>query len=95
VFNYLLYGMPFIGPDFRLAKIKLVREEQCGVLADSSSPESYAAAISDMIEHRDRTLAMGWRAARASERKYRWSHMEVEMVSLYRRILGQHPSYGN
>ena len=95
LFNYLLYGIPFIGPDFRLAKIKLAREEGCGVLADSSSPESYAAAISDMIEHRDRTLAMGRRAAKASERKYRWAHMEGEMVSLYRRVLDQHPSHGN
>jgi glycosyltransferase involved in cell wall biosynthesis len=95
VFNYLLYGIPFIGPDFRLAKIKLAQEEQCGVLADSASPESYAAAISNLIEHRDRTLAMGRRAAKASEQKYRWSHMEAEMVSLYRRILGQPPSYGN
>ena len=87
VFNYLLYGLPFIGPDFRLAKIKLVKEEQCGVLADSSSPESYAAAISNLIEHRDQTLAMGRRAAQASEQKYRWSHMESEMISLYRRLL--------
>jgi glycosyltransferase involved in cell wall biosynthesis len=87
VFNYLLYGLPFIGPDFRLAKIKLVKEEQCGVLADSSSPESYAAAISNLIEHRDQTLVMGRRAALASEQKYRWSHMESEMISLYRRLL--------
>jgi glycosyltransferase involved in cell wall biosynthesis len=87
VFNYMLYGLPFIGPDFRLAKIKLAQEEQCGLLADSSSPDSYAAAISNMIENRDRTLAMGRRAAKASKEKYQWSHMESKMVSLYQRIL--------
>jgi glycosyltransferase involved in cell wall biosynthesis len=95
VFNYLLYGLPFIGPDFRLAKIKLAREEQCGVLADSASPESYAAAISNMIEHRDQTLAMGRRAAKASAEKYRWSHMESEMLSLYQRILNQPSTRGS
>ena len=95
VFNYLLYGLPFIGPDFRLAKIKLVQEEQCGLLADSSSPGSYAAAISNLIENRDRTVAMGRRAAKASEHKYRWSHMESEMISLYRRVLNHHPSRGS
>jgi glycosyltransferase involved in cell wall biosynthesis len=95
VFNYMLYGLPFIGPDFRLAKIKLAREEQCGVLADSASPESYAAAISSMIDHRDQSVAMGRRAARASERKYQWSHMEAELVALYRRVLSAHPSHGS
>ena len=87
VFNYMLYGLPFIGPDFRLAKIKLVQEEQCGLLADSSSPASYAAAILNMIENRDRTFEMGRRAAKASRERYQWSHMESRMVSLYQSVL--------
>lgn len=88
VFNYMLYGIPFIGPEFRLAKIKLVQEDQCGLLADSSSPESYASAISYMIQHRDETIRMGLNAKRASMEKYRWEHMERKLLAFYRQILG-------
>jgi glycosyltransferase involved in cell wall biosynthesis len=88
VFNYMLYGIPFVGPEFRLSKQKLVREERCGVLADSSSPESYARAISAMIEDRAGTEEMGRRAAAASRERYRWEHMEPLLVGLYRRVLG-------
>jgi len=87
VFNYMMYGIPFVGPAFRLAKIKLVQEEQCGVLADSSSPESYAAAIIHMIEHREDTKRMGQNALRASREKYRWEHMEPRLFSLYERVI--------
>lgn len=87
VFNYLLYGIPFIGPSYRLAKLKLVHEEHCGLLADSASPESYAAAITQMIENRNATLEMGRNALRASREKYRWSHMEGRLLAVYRKSL--------
>lgn len=87
VFNYMLYGLPFVGPDFRLAKIKLAREERCGRLADSASPASYAQAITRMIEDRKETLAMRERALAASRSKYRWEHMERELVRLYNTVL--------
>lgn len=87
VFNYMLYGIPFIGPDFRLAKQKLVREEQCGLLSDSSSPSSYAAAIESMIQDREATQRMAQRAVEASRRRYRWEHMEPVLLNLYERVL--------
>jgi glycosyltransferase involved in cell wall biosynthesis len=86
VFNYMLYGIPFVAPDFRLSKIKLVQDERCGVLADSSSPESYANAIMGLIAHREATLRMGHDALKASQEKYRWEHMEGELVALYGRL---------
>lgn len=87
VFNYMLYGIPFIGPDFRLAKQKLVREEQCGLLSDSSSPSSYAAAIESMIQDREGTQRMAQRAVEASRRRYRWEHMEPVLFGLYEKVL--------
>jgi glycosyltransferase involved in cell wall biosynthesis len=87
VFNYMLYGIPFIGPQFRLAKRKLVEDIQCGVLADSHSPESYAEAICHMIQDRAGTLKMSQRALNASRTKYRWEHMEPILLELYERVL--------
>ncbi len=87
VFNYLLYGIPFVGPEFRLSKQKLAREDRCGVLADSSSPRAYAAAIERLIQDRDGTKAMAQRALQASRQRYRWEHMEPVLLGLYDRVL--------
>lgn len=89
VFNYMLYGIPFVAPEFRLAKQRLVREESCGVLADSASPDSYAQAICRLIEDRDGTEAMSRRAEAASRARYRWEHMEPRLLSLYAKVLGR------
>jgi glycosyltransferase involved in cell wall biosynthesis len=88
VFNYMLYGIPFIGPDFRLSKQKLVREERCGHLADSASPESYAKTILRMIDSREETEEMSQHALTASRQRYRWHHMEPALFALYDRVLG-------
>ncbi len=87
VFNYMLYGLPFVAPAFRLSKQKLVVEEGCGVLADSADPDSYADAICRLIEDRAGTSAMGARALEASRTKYRWEHMEPKLFALYERVL--------
>lgn len=87
VFNYMLYGIPFIGPQFRLSKRKLVEEDHCGVLADSHRPESYAEAIYSMIRDRAGTLKMSQRALNASKTKYRWEYMEPILLDLYEHVL--------
>lgn len=94
VFNYMLYGIPFIGPHFRLSKRRLVEEEQCGVLADSRNPESYAGAISGMIKDRTGTLRMSHHALNASKTKYRWEHMEPILFGLYETVAGLGPRRG-
>lgn len=95
LFNYLLYGLPFIAPDFAPTYQRIVSEDRCGLLADSASVESYAQTIAQMIEHRDETLAMGRRAIEASRTKYRWEHMETELVRLYLRCLGRQQNAGH
>jgi glycosyltransferase involved in cell wall biosynthesis len=87
VFNYMLYGIPFIAPDFRVPGRNLVRGEHCGLLADSTSPDSFAATIRRMIIHREETLAMGRNALEASRTKYRWNHMEKTLFDLYDRCV--------
>jgi len=88
IFNYMVYGLPFVAPSFRYSCRKLVDEEQCGILADSSSPESYAKAIIWMIENKEKTLEMGRRARLASQKKYQWKHMEPVLVDLYKKVVG-------
>lgn len=88
VFNYLLYGMPFIGPDFRHSKQRMAREDGCGLLADSKDPRSYANAIRSLIDDPALYAELAHRAEQASREKYRWCHMEPLLWGLYRRVLG-------
>jgi glycosyltransferase involved in cell wall biosynthesis len=88
VFNYLLYGMPFIGPTFRLSKQRMVRDDSCGLLADSSDPQSFAGALRSLIEDPGLYKQLAANAAEASRTKYRWEHMEPVLFDLYARVLG-------
>ena len=86
-FNYLLYGLPVLGPAFPHSHFAILEREGCGVLADPTSPESYAEAISRMITEKKATLQMAATAHRLSREKYRWTHMEPILFDLYRRVV--------
>lgn len=86
-FNYLLYGLPVVGPAFPRSHFAVLAREGAAVLADPESPESYAEAISTMIADRAAMQAMSGQARRLSETKYRWHHMEPVLLDLYRRVL--------
>jgi glycosyltransferase involved in cell wall biosynthesis len=87
-FNYLLYGLPVVGPDFPRSHFAVLEREGCAVLADPSCAESYAAAVAAMIDNRSKATRMAARARLLSETKYRWQHMEPLLLGIYRRILG-------
>lgn len=86
-FNYLLYGLPVIGPDFPQSHFAILAREGCAVLANPVSPDSYAAAITRMIADRAATNRMADVARRLSRKKYRWEHMEPVLFDLYRRVV--------
>jgi glycosyltransferase involved in cell wall biosynthesis len=86
-FNYLLYGMPVVGPDYPQSHFAILQQEGCAVLADPTSPESIAGAVSKMITGREATLRMSATARELSQTRYRWSHMEPVLLDMYRRVL--------
>lgn len=86
-FNYLLYGMPVVGPDYPQSHFAVLAREGCAVLADPASPASYAAALDGMISSPATLLRMAAAARRLSETKYRWQHMEPVLLDMYRRVL--------
>ena len=86
-FNYLLYGMPVVGPDFPRSHFAILAQEGCAALADPTSAESYAEALSAMLEDPEGTEKMAATARELSKTKYRWLHMEPRLLGLYRRAL--------
>ena len=86
-FNYLLYGLPVVGPDFPQSHFAILKREGCAVLADPTSPAAYVEALSEMISARAKTAKMAATARELSKTKYRWQHMEPVLLGVYRRFL--------
>ena len=86
-FNYLLYGLPVVGPDYPQSHFAILEREGCAKLMDPTSPEACAATISAMISDRAGTGRMAALSDKLSKEKYRWEHMEPVLLDLYRRVL--------
>lgn len=86
-FNYLLYGLPIVGPAYPRSHFAILEREGCAALADPTSPEAYADALLTMISRRDKTAEMAVRARELSKSKYRWQHMEPILLDIYQRVI--------
>ncbi len=89
IFNYLMYGIPIIGPAFMLSLQEMAAKDKTCVLVDAASPKAYADAICQMIENREKTEEMSRNALVVSREKYRWEHMERKLLDLYERVLNK------
>ena len=87
IFNYLLCGLPFIGPDFMVEMQRMAADDGCCLLADCASPQSLAQAVESLLLDRPRFDRMAQSAKEASLRKYRWQYMETRLLALYRQVL--------
>jgi len=87
IFNYLLYGLPFIGPDFMVEVQRMAREDGCCQPANCDSPSDLARAIEAVRLDRKQYQRLAENARQASARKYRWQFMEPELLDLYRQVL--------
>ena len=86
IFNYMYFGLPFVVPNFCADLNKLIKEENCGVTADSRSGKSYAQAIIHLIESKEKFIEMGLNAKKASETKYSWPIMERSLFNIYEKL---------
>lgn len=82
-FNYIYFGLPVVIPNHCIGLKRLIEEEKCGLSTNITSAESYAKAISYMIENRKETIQMGLNAKKASLKKYSWIHMEMKLFNVY------------
>lgn len=87
IFNYLLCGLPFIGPDFMVELQRMAKDDGCCLLADCTSARSLAVAMESVLLDRPKYGRMVQSAREASLRKYRWSFMETRLCALYEKIL--------
>lgn len=85
VFEYMNAGLPVVAADFgELAQA--VREEQCGILVDSTKPEKIAEAILYLLEHPEKAAEMGRRGRKAVEDKYNWDIEKQKLLRVFENL---------
>ncbi len=88
IFTYMCAGLPVISSDFgEVARI--VAEERCGILADTSSAAAVAAAARRLLRDGDAAAAMGAKGRAAVREKYNWEQEQAKLLRLYERVAGR------
>jgi glycosyltransferase involved in cell wall biosynthesis len=82
VFSYMQAGLPVVVSNFGEIG-RVVREEGCGILVDSTQPGEVADAIIKILSEPPLANQMRARARQAIEEKYNWDLEERKMLSVY------------
>ena len=82
VFEYMNAGLPVVAPSFgEIAQA--VKEENCGILVDSTKPEQIANAIIYLLKNPDKAKEMGERGKKAVREKYHWQLESQKLIKVY------------
>ena len=82
IFEYMNAGLPVVASDFgELAQV--VKEENCGILVDSTKPDQIAEAIIYLLKNPNIAREMGERGRKAVEEKYNWQMESRKLLRVY------------
>lgn len=86
LFEYMEAGVPMVVSDFPEMR-RIVTETGAGIARDTSSPESLAAAIGELLgESADEKRARRQRARSAAEGTYNWAVQSRQLMAIYDRL---------
>lgn len=86
LFDYMREARPVVAPDFSLEVARIVREAECGLLVDVTSPDAIANAIITLLEDRETAGRLGRNGRRLVEEKYNWQHDERRLLEAINRL---------
>lgn len=81
-FSYMQASLPIVGPTFGEIG-RLVLEEGCGLLVDTTDTNAVAAAILELLHNPERAAELGYRGRAAIETKYNWEIEQGKLVAAY------------
>lgn len=87
MFEYMSAELPVIASDFPMWQ-DIVQSTLCGVCVNPVDPQAIAEAILVFVDQPARVLAAGSAGRRAVLSTYNWPVAELELLALYRRLLG-------
>ena len=85
-FTYMQAGIPIVAPDFGDIGA-IIKEENCGILTDSTSSTAVAREIMYLLENPEKAGAMGRRGREAFLRKYNWELEEGKFLDFVEKIV--------
>lgn len=86
MYDYMLAGLPVIGPDFAIEVEPVVRQEKCGLLVNTGDSKKIAEALDWLCAHPDLAMQMGQRGREAVIRQYNWEKEAAKLIKIYSEI---------
>ena len=83
MYDYMLSGLPFIGPDFAIEVEPVVHQEKCGLLVNTADPEQIAEALDWLCENPNLAREMGKRGRQAIIDRYNWEREAKKLIEIY------------
>ena len=90
MYDYMLAGLPVIGPEFAVEVEPVVREEKCGILLNTSQPQEISSALDWACANPERAREMGNRGRQAVLGKYNWESEADKLLQCYADLLSRH-----
>lgn len=87
-FTYMHAGIPIVSRSFGEIG-KVVEEERCGILVDTTSAQAIAKAIIFLFKNDGIAKEMGENGRRAIREKYNWEIESQKLLKVYKGVLGQ------
>ncbi len=86
MYDYMLAGLPVIGPNFAIEVEPVIRQEKCGLLMNTADPRQIAESLDWLCENRNLSREMGQRGRQAVVRHYNWEKEAAKLINIYLKI---------
>ncbi len=75
-------GLPIICTNYKLWQ-EIIDEYECGICVNPTNENEIAAAISFIVNNKDKARKMGQEGRRAIKEKFNWKVEEKKLLELY------------
>lgn len=86
MFDYMAAEIAVILPDFAVEVAPIVKDTQCGLLVDPSSPKDIAEKIQIMISDPEALQAFGQKGKAAVQDRYNWEAEVERLINMYKKM---------
>jgi glycosyltransferase involved in cell wall biosynthesis len=83
LFDYMREARPVVAPDFAVEVARIVREADCGLLVDVSSPVAVAAAVEKLLRNPQEAARLGRNGRRMIVSEYNWRREEKALLDAF------------
>lgn len=82
LFEYMMYGIPFVATDFKLIK-NIIEKYDCGICVNPENVNQIREAIRYLVNHPDVARKMGENGRKAVEKEFNWATQEKVLLEMY------------